>query len=162
MRRESAVGVLSRLRRLRRPLGSAALALFTASWLGLAVQPCLAHASSDEPAQASVTHHAGGCGGEAEPAPQATPTHDCPHCASDDAAHAAGCGTALDCDAVGLPGLSAKPTEPPRADLGAWIDLPLPDADPGLAPRLVRAAAAALAPRAPPRLLQHRYGRFHE
>jgi|DewCreStandDraft_4_1066084.scaffolds.fasta_scaffold189571_2 hypothetical protein len=159
MNRGSAIGLLSRLRRLRLPLGRGALAVFAATWLGLAVQPCMADAvPADGTAEpAPMERHAGGCGGEAAPERQSAPAHDCPHCPPG-GMNAGECSTALACTSIGVPAMVSKAGEPPRADFGAWIDLPVP---PGGASPPSRAPGAAVAaqrvPRAPPRPLQQRF-----
>jgi hypothetical protein len=159
MNRAPAIGLLAKLRRLRLPLGRGVVAMFAATWLGLAVQPCMADAphAGEPAAPAPMEHHAGGCGGEAASQPQTTPAHDCPHCPPG-GMNAGECGTALDCKSVGVPAMVSKATEPPRADLGAWIDLPVP---PSAAVLQRHAPAAAIAaqrsPHPPPRPLQQRY-----
>lgn len=156
MNRAPAIGLLATLRRLRLPLGRGVLAMFAATWLGLAVQPCMADAQhAGEPVP--MEHHAGGCGGETSSGPQTAPAHDCPHCPPG-GLDAGECGTALDCKSVGVPAMVSKAAEPPRADLGAWIDLPAPLPAAILQSRAPGATAAApRAPRAPPRPLQQRY-----
>ena len=159
MNRAPAIGVLEKLRRMRLPLGRGMVAMFAATWLGLAVQPCMADAlhAGEPAAPAPVEHHSGGCGGEHVPAPQSAPSHDCPHCPTS-GLHAGGCGTALECEAIGVPAMPSKATEPPRADLGAWIDLPEPPS--GAAPQTHAPGAIAAthrAPRAPPRSFQQRF-----
>ena len=159
MNRASTIGLLAKLRRLRLPLGRGVVAMFAATWLGLAVQPCMADApQAGEPdAPAPMAHHAGGCGGEAAAEPQPAPAHDCPHCPPG-GLYAVECGTALDCKSVGVPAMVSKAAEPPRADLGAWIDLPVPLPAAMVQSRAAGAAAAApRAPRAPPRPLQQRF-----
>jgi hypothetical protein len=150
--------LLARLRRSRLGLGRGVLAVFTATWLGLALQPCTADASPDDEAvtQSPMDHHAGGCGGEpAQPQPE--PRHDCPHCPSG-GLHAGDCGTALDCKAVGVPAMVSKASDPPRADLGAWIDLPALPPGAYLQPQVPGAAVMAdRSPRAPPRSVQQRF-----
>jgi hypothetical protein len=122
MNRESGIRLLVRLRRSRASLGRALLALFTVAWLGLALQPCVAQASHAHGAPASAEHSGhGGCGGEPQPAP------DCPHCLP--GSQAGACGTALDCGSAGAPAPAVKAADAPRADVGAWIDLPLPAPD---------------------------------
>jgi hypothetical protein len=153
MKGESRNGLLARLRRSRVPLGRAVLALFTTTWLGLAVQPCMAEAAQggEIATVAEADAHAGGCGGASAPV-EAPQDHDCPHCPP-----SGDCGTALECDAVGVPAMVGKALELPRADLGAWIDLPepLPIAD----WRPVRGwtAAGPQDPRASPRSLRQRF-----
>jgi hypothetical protein len=162
MNRESGIRVLARLRRSRAPLGRALLALFTTTWLGLALQPCTAEASQpgDEapPAAAPAQHEGCGGGTAPEPAPP-EPMHDCPHCPP--GGNAGDCGTALYCGSAGVPGIAAKSVELPRADPGAWLDLPvpLPQVLPDTAPAWV---VPIRQPRAAPRPLQQRYCRYRK
>lgn len=118
------MNLLWTLRRLRLALGRPALALFAATWLGLALQPCTAHAleAPAADAAASAGEHAG-CDGE--PAPPATPAgHDCPHCAgSAGALRDCASDVATACDAIGVPALVTKSSDLPPADPGAWMDL---------------------------------------
>lgn len=162
MNRESRISVLARLRRLRLPLGRALLAAFVASWLGLAVQPCMAEAATgpQDASPAATTAHHDGCGGGAAPEPVPEPQHPCPHCPQ--GGGQGDCGTALDCEAAGVPGILVKAAESPRADLGAWIDLP---ADPPAAQSMRAPPGATFEPvpsRTPPRNLQQRYCRFQK
>lgn len=147
------------LRRVRLPLGRGVLAVFAATWLGLAVQPCMAgEAPADgAAAPAPMEHHAGGCGGESAPEPHSAPAHDCPHCPPG-GMQGNDCGTALNCKSVGVPAMVSKAAEPPRADFGAWIDLPVAPA-PAVLQRHPPASAIAAqrSPHPPPRPLQQRF-----
>lgn len=151
------IGLLARLRRARIPLARAVVVLFAATWLGLAVQPCVASGTTHHDAATPVhgEGHAGGCG-DAGTAPE-PPGHDCPHCA-----HPGDCGTALECDAIGVPAMVGKPAEPPKADFGAWIDLPMQSAPPSPTPARTWAQSIRRPPRAPPRSLQQLFGIFIE
>ncbi len=138
------MNLLGALRHYSLPLGRAAVVLFAASWLGLAVQPCAA----------SGMHGAG------EPVPEMPggDGHDCPHCPPPaDESHDCSTAVALDCAAAGEPALAAKTVKAPDTHPGVAI-----------APAILHATLAGpghAAPRAPPdparciapRTVQQRY-----
>jgi len=107
------MSLLARMRRSQGTCGRALVALFAISWMGLAVQPCVAGVGND---------HAGAAGHQM-PAAHGDP--GCPHCppppAEDDP-----CGTpsALNCDGVDVPAPPAKAADAPHWDACAAIDLP--------------------------------------
>lgn len=126
------------------PLTRAMVVLFAASWLGLAVQPCVAASAHDA--------------GTPAPAMPAGNGHDCPHCPPP-AGDPADCGdaVALDCVAVGQPALASQAVKAPDTHMPACIPpapLHLMLAEPGQAsPR----APPDPARRVVPRSLQQRY-----
>jgi len=136
------MALIQALRRRQTRIARAVTVLFAVSWLGLAVQPCVAGAAGPE---ASHAGHAG-MGHAPTSAPESTAGHGCPHCPPQPSAgQDCGTGVALECDAIGalvLPGkdpgaqvwfpvlLGAAPTYPFEwtagsqrirpADPGAW------------------------------------------
>ena len=81
--------VLHKLRRYQARIARASVAVFAATWLGLALQPC--HAAGAAPAPPEAPAHVGGghaghpCHGSGDSAPPAAPAHDeslpdCPFC----------------------------------------------------------------------------------
>lgn len=107
------MSLLARMRRSQGTRARALVALFAISWMGLAVQPCVAGAGHD---------HAGAAGHEM-PAAHGDP--GCPHCPpapADD--EECGTGSALSCDGVDVPAPPAKAADVPQWDAGAAIDLP--------------------------------------
>jgi hypothetical protein len=107
------MSLLARMRRSQGTRARALVALFAISWMGLAVQPCVAGADHD---------HAGAAGHEM-PAAHGDP--GCPHCppapADDDEC---GTGSALSCDGVDVPAPPNKAGDVPQWDACAAIDLP--------------------------------------
>jgi len=125
--------------------------LFAISWLGLAIQPCMAGAHADDSPQ---TGHAGH-----HPAP-AAPAHDCPHCPPAPAGDPdCGGGVALDCDAVGVPALPSKDSVGQQWDAPAMVALPAqPLAWPSACSEPAWYPPARAQP--PPRSLQQRFCSF--
>ncbi len=104
-----AMDLFHTLRRRRGSLGRALVAAFAATWLGLAVQPCMAHDAASEPTPSGDArhqghdHHAGG------DMPAGDMSQHCPHCPPGPTdGHDCATGTALECDAVGAPGLPTQ------------------------------------------------------
>lgn len=94
--------VLGWFRRMQVPMARSLTVLFAAAWLGLAVQPCTAMEGHDE--AGAATHHGG----------TASTGHDCPHCPpAPEPQEEAPCGTALSCDAIGAPMVTAKAQDLP-------------------------------------------------
>lgn len=146
------MALLHSLRRWRASLGRVTVGLFAVSWLGLAVQPCMAGTGPMDAHAGMHAHHAGD-------APAEPVTHDCPHCPpSPSGHHDCASGTALECDAVGVPALPAKDTQPAQpADIGLgpllttyWADLARP-------PPVVATFSPVDSPHAPRATLQQRY-----
>jgi len=140
------MALLHLLRRTRVAIARAVLPVFAATWLGLVFQPCIAGELAGQSPQAGQSEHAG---------------HDCPHCPPKVVSQH-DCGTALtiECDAVGLPAITAKDVPPTAPDLDACLILPASAAlgdDPG---RLRHDRAGSVPPHPPPDSLQQRYCRF--
>jgi hypothetical protein len=97
--------LLKALRHRQVRIARAVTVLFAASWLGLAVQPCVAGAAAPE----TLASGHGAMGHGPAPSPESTAEHDCPHCPPAPASgHDCSKGVALDCDAVSVPILPAK------------------------------------------------------
>ena len=103
--------MLAAFRRVQAPVARVVTALFAITWLGLAIQPCTA---MDQDPTAGPSGHAdhGSDGSDG--------SHHCPHCppSGEGAGHA---GTALACDAVGLPAVPSKDVDTPQPDLALSI-----------------------------------------
>jgi len=108
--------LLAGFRRRQAPVARAIVVLFAASWLGLAMQPCVAGHLGDR------VHDAGVAGHHGAPAPDAGAGHDCPHCPPKATeGHDCGTGVALECDAIGVPVLPSK-----DSDSFSWLPDLLP------------------------------------
>ncbi len=134
------MALIQALRRRQTPIARAVIVLFAVSWLGLAVQPCVAGAAGSEAPHSG--HHAG-TKHTPPSAPESAAGHDCPHCPPEPAGgHDCGTGVALECDAVGalvLPGkdagvqawfptsLGAAPTYPFEWSVGSQLARPADD-----------------------------------
>ena len=106
------MGLLQALRHRQVRIARAITVLFAVSWLGLAMQPCVAGVAGPE---TRASHH-GVMGHEPAPEPPVA-AHDCPHCPPEPGAgHDCGTGVALECDAIGIPVLPAK-----DPDDSAWL-----------------------------------------
>lgn len=101
--------LIGTFRHYSRPLTRALVVLFTVSWLGLAVQPCVA---------ASADHS-----GAPAPAMPAGGAHDCPNCPPP-AVDPGDCGmvVAIDCAALG----TAVPATQPLKGLDMQVPVGLP------------------------------------
>lgn len=123
--------LLARIRSRHVPLARALVALFAVGWLALALQPCHAMGQA-EPAHPAHGHggsgaghadHAHGSSGGGKPMPAGGDT-PCPHCPSD-SPDDCGLGTAIDCEAIGVPAVSAQKAGVPAFDTFAWHVAPL-------------------------------------
>ena len=113
MARASSRSLLAVFRRAQVPTARAVTALFAVAWLGLAIQPCAAMSQGQAVEQGSHSGHAGHGGHAGD---DGRTSQGCPHCPSstDGAGHP---GTALACDAIGLPAMPSKNVDTPQPDL---------------------------------------------
>jgi hypothetical protein len=144
------MSLLARIRRRRGSMCARTLvALFAISWMGLAVQPCVAGAGHDPPGAAS------------HEMPAADGDQGCPHCPPAPAeGDDCGTGSALDCDGVDVPAPPVKGTDLPQWDVWAVMDLPAPPDLPPSANRLAAPTLASAVWRPPSASIQQRFCTF--
>jgi hypothetical protein len=143
------MSLLARIRSYRGTCARALVALFAISWMGLAVQPCVAGTGHDHP----------GAGGHEMPA--ADEDRGCPHCPPAPAdGDDCGADSALNCDSVDVPAPPAKGTDVPQWDISAVMDLPAPPDLRSSANRIGAPTSASAIWRPPSTSIQQRFCTF--